>query len=316
MTKRAVWTAAALAAASAVVLTGCDTTSGESGEVSGEEPRIALVMSHMTNEFTTTIAGAAEAKGEDLGYAVTVFDGEQDAATQVSQIEQAVSQGFDGILVEPVSTDGVVPGLLAANDAGIPIATIVQRASEQSLAASYIGGDEERAGELQMQHALEDLGGQGSIAVLYGPMGSDAQITRNEGYETVLAENPDVSVAFEQSGNWVTAEALNLVENWLSTGEEIDAIVAQNDGMAVGAVQAIDNAGRAGEIAVYGIDATADGIAAIEAGGLAGTVSQDTAGMGELGVETMAKLIDGEQVPDEVLTEAVWITAENLDELE
>jgi ribose transport system substrate-binding protein/inositol transport system substrate-binding protein len=191
----------------------------------------------------------------------------------------------------------------------------VQRASDQSLAASYIGGDEVNAGRLQMEQALEAVGGEGEIAVLYGPMGSDAQLARKQGYDAVLADNPDVSVAFEQSGNWVTAEALNLVENWLSTGTEIAAVVAQNDGMAVGAVQAIENAGKTGEIQVFGIDATEDGVAAIESGGLAGTVSQDTAGVGELGVETMADIIAGEDVPDEVLTEAQWITAENLDDL-
>lgn len=313
MTKRSLRILAAAGAAAALLLTGCSgSAEGEAG--SGGE-RIALVMSHMTNSFTTTVADAAKAKGEELGYEVVVFDSKQDASTQVGQIEQAVSQGFAGILVEPVSVDGVVPGLIAANDADVPIATIVQRASQQDLAAAYIGGDEVRAGELQMTQALEAIGGEGEIALLYGPMGSDAQLARKEGYDKVLAENPDVSIAFEQSGNWVTAEALNLVENWLSTGTDLTAIVAQNDGMAVGAVQAIENAGKTGEIPVFGIDATEDGVAAIESGGLAGTVSQDTPGIGELGVETMADIIAGEEVPADVLTEAEWITADNVDTL-
>lgn len=281
-----------------------------------QKGKIALAMSHMTNEFTTTVAKAAEEQAEELGYELTVFDGKQDASTQVSQIEQAVSQGFDGILVEPISTDGVVPGLIAANDAGVPIATIVQRAEDQSLAASYIGGDEEAAGKLQMEEALKTIDGEGEIAVLYGPMGSDAQLARKAGYDAALKENPGVKVAFEQSGNWVTAEALKLVENWLSTGTDIKAVVAQNDGMAVGAAQAIQNAGHGGEIPVFGIDATADGVAAIEDGSMTGTVSQDTPGIGKLGVETIAKVIEGEDVPEDVLTEAQWITKDNLDDLQ
>ena len=91
------------------------------------------------------------------------------------------------------------------------------------------------------------------------------------------------------------------------------AIVAQNDGMAVGAVQAIENAGKAGQIQVFGIDATEDGVAAIKAGTLTGTVSQDTPGIGKLGVETMVDLISGEEVPTEVLTEAQWVTKENVE---
>jgi ribose transport system substrate-binding protein/inositol transport system substrate-binding protein len=303
-----------LAAAAALLLTGC-AEGGGAGETGGaSDGKIALIMSHMTNEFTTTVASAAEAKGEELGYEVTVFDSGQDASTQVSQIEQAVSQGYDGILVEPVSTDGVVPGLSAANEAGVPIATIVQKASQQDLAAAYIGGDEVAAGKLQMEQAIEAIGGEGKIAVLYGPMGSDAQIARNDGYEQALADYPDVEVVFDKTANWVTAEALTLVENWFSTGTEIDAIVAQNDAMAVGAVQAAENAGKS-DVQVFGIDATSDGIDSINADGMVGTVSQDTAGIGELGVEAMVQLIDGEEVEAEVLTEAVWITKENVDTL-
>lgn len=305
-----------LAATAALALTGCaNGGTGDGGDTGAEGGTIALIMSHMTNEFTTTVASAAEAKGEELGYEVTVFDSNQDASTQVSQIEQAVSQGFDGILVEPVSTDGVVPGLIAANDANVPIATIVQKASQQDLAAAYIGGNEVEAGKLQMEQAIEAIGGEGDIAILYGPMGSDAQLARKEGYDAVLAENPNVNVVFDQTANWVTAEALELTENWLSTGTAFKAVVAQNDGMAVGAVQAIENAGKTGEIQVFGIDATADGVAAINSGGLAGTVSQDTAGIGELGVETMIKLINGEDVEPEVLTQAEWITKDNVDSL-
>ncbi|MBB2959058.1 sugar ABC transporter substrate-binding protein [Pseudoclavibacter helvolus] len=306
----------AMAAASALLLTGCANT-GESGDGAGggENGRIALAMSHMSNEFVKTVAEAAQAKGEELGYEVVVFDGAQDASTQVGQIEQAVSQGYAGILVEPVSKDGVVPGLIAANDAGIPIATIVQQAQDQSLAAAYVGGDEEKAGELQMTEAIEAIGGSGEIALLYGPMGSDAQLARKAGYDLALEKNPGVTIAFEQTGNWVTAEALELTENWLSTGTALKGIVAQNDGMAVGAAQAVTNAGKTGEIPVFGIDATADGVAAINDGSLAGTVSQDTAGIGELGVETIVKVINGEQVESEVLTEATWITKENVDTL-
>jgi inositol transport system substrate-binding protein len=308
------------AAVTALALTGCSSagssaSSGGSASGDGSGGRIALMMSHMSNSFVTTVADAAKAKGKELGYDVTVFDGNQDASTQVGQIEQAVSQGYDGILVEPVSKDGVVPGLIAANDASVPIATVVQQASDQSLAAAYIGGDDVAAGKLQMEKAVEAIGGEGNIAVLYGPLGSDGQLARKSGYDAVLKENPGVTVAFDKSGNWVTAEALNLVENWLSTGTDIKAIVAQNDGMAVGAVQAIENAGKTGQIQVFGVDATEEGVAAIKAGSLAGTVSQDTAGIGELGVETMAKIIAGESVDAKVLTKAQWVTKDSVDAL-
>jgi inositol transport system substrate-binding protein len=307
----------ALAAASTLLLSGCSGgADGSTGSGEGSNGKIALAMSHMENEFTTTVAKAAKKEAKALGYELTVFDGKQDASTQVTQIEQAVSQGFDGILVEPVSTDAVSPGLTSANDAGVPIATIVQKAKDQDLAAAYIGGDEEAAGELQMTEALKSIDGEGEIGILYGPMGSDAQLARKDGYDAILKKNPDVTVKYDQTANWVTAEALKLVENWLSTSPNMKAIVAQNDGMAVGAAQAVKNAGKEGDISVFGIDATADGVSGIKEDSMQGTVSQDTPGIGKLGVETMAKIIKGDDVEKEVLTKAVWITKDNLDELD
>ncbi|MDU0349808.1 sugar ABC transporter substrate-binding protein [Actinomyces sp. MRS3W] len=278
--------------------------------------RIALVMSHMTNSFTTTVAGAAVAEGKELGVQVTVFDGNSDAATQISQIESAVAQGYDGILVEPVSKEGIAPGLKAANEAEIPIATMVQQAEQQDRAASYIGGDDTAAGTLQMEKVIEAIGEDGTVAILYGPMGSDGQLQRKAGYDAVLAQHPGVSVVLEQTANWDTAEALTVTENWLSTGTHIDAIVAQNDSMALGALKALTNAGRAEEVHVSGVDATDDGVASIRNGGMAGTVSQDTAGIGRLAVQTMDKLIKGEEVEAVNFTEAVWITADNVDSLD
>lgn len=295
--------------------TGANTGSKEASAPAegGDKGKIALIMSHMTNSFVTTVSEAAKEKGTELGYEVVVFDSNKDANTQVGQIEQAASQGFSGILVEPVSADGVVPGLIAANDAGVPIATLVQKASEQDLAATYIGGDDVNAGKLEMTEALKAIGGEGNIGVLYGPMGSEGMLNRQEGYNQALKENPNVKVAFEGSGNWATAEAMTLVESWLSSGTELKAIVSQNDGMAAGAVQAIENAGQAGKIQVFGVDATEDGLAAIADGGMQGTVSQDTPGIGRLAVETMVKIIGGEKVEPEVLTTAVWITKDNMD---
>ncbi|WP_103064316.1 sugar ABC transporter substrate-binding protein [Actinomyces qiguomingii] len=304
-----------LAAVGVMLVAASLVTACTVGDFDGKT-RIALVMSHMTNSFTTTVANAAVAEGRELGLEVTVFDGNSDAATQISQIESAVAQAYDGILVEPVSKEGIAPGLKAANEAQIPIATIVQQAEQQERAASYIGGDDTAAGELQMTQVVEAIGEQGAVAVLYGPMGSDGQLQRKAGYDAVLAEHPGVSIVLEQTANWDTAEALTVTENWLSTGTHIDAIVAQNDSMALGAMKALSNAGRDKQVHVSGVDATDDGVASIRDGGMAGTVSQDTAGIGALAVDTMDKLIRGEEVDAVNYTQAVWITIDNVDALD
>ncbi|MGI6544955.1 MAG: sugar ABC transporter substrate-binding protein [Fastidiosipilaceae bacterium] len=286
----------------------------QQNEATGGTKRVALVMSHLTNAFTTTFSEAAKEEAESIGVDLTVFDGKKDVATQIDQIESCIAQGYDGIMVEPVSVDGIIPAVKKANEADIPVLAVIQKMSDQSLAAGYVGGNDKGAGKLEMEKAVEALGGKGSIAVLYGPMGSDAQLIRKEGYDEVLADYPDVKIVFEQTANWVTDEALKITENWLASGTGIDAIVSQNDSMAIGAAKAISDAGKTESIPVYGVDATPDGLDAIEKGTMSGSVSQDTAGMGRLSVQTIVKVLDGEAVEDEVLTQAIWVTKENVAE--
>ncbi len=301
------------------VLVGCGgnnaaTPGGDSTAGGEKKVKIALVMSHLTNSFTTTFSNSAKAEAEKLGAELTIFDGKKEQAAQNDAVETAVTQKFDGIMVEPASVDGVKPAVEAANEAGIPIMTVVQKMTEQDLAKAFVGGDDEAAGRMQMEKAVEAIGGKGSIAILWGPMGSDAQLIRKQGYDEVLAKNPDVQIVFDSSANWVTDEALKLTENWLQTGKQIDYVVAQNDAMAIGAAKAIQDAQLT--TPVSGIDATPEGLQAITEGRLSGSVSQDTVGMGVLSSQIMMKLIAGETVEAVTLTTPVWVTKDNVSEFE
>ncbi len=290
-----------------------DQPADNGGETEKTGYKIALCMSHQTNAFTIAVGKGAQEKAAELGVTLDIFDGKQDQATQTSQIEQCISSGYDGILVEPISVDGIVPAVKAANEAGVPVITVVQTMSGQDeYAKAYRGGNDTNAGKLQMQSVVDLLEGKGSIAVLYGPMGSDGQLARKAGYDEVLANYPDVKVEFAETANWVTEEALSLVENWLSTGTEINAIVAQNDGMAMGALKAVEDAGMQDEIIVVGVDAVDDALQAIADGRLTGTISQDAPGQGALGVEAMVQVLNGEEVEPVVYTECIWITKDNV----
>nr|WP_300152106.1 sugar ABC transporter substrate-binding protein [Propionicimonas sp.] len=294
------------------LLAGCSPSTGGTAEGAdgAKKVKIALVMSHLTNSFTTTFSSAAKAEAEKQGAELTIFDGKKEQATQNAAIETAITQQFDGIMVEPGSVDGVKPAVEAANAAKIPIMTVVQKMTEQNLAKAYVGGDDEAAGKMQMEKAVDALGGKGNIAILWGPMGSDAQLIRKKGYDAVLAANPGVQVVFDSSANWVTDEGLKLVENWLQTGKKIDYVVAQNDAMAIGAAKAIQDAQLT--TPVSGIDATPEGLQAITEGRLAGSVSQDTVGMGQLSTQVMLTVIKGESVQAETLTTPVWVTKDNV----
>ena len=161
---------------------------------------------------------------------------------------------------------------------------------------------------------MKDINAEGNIALLLGPMGSDGQIGRSAGFDQVLAENPNVEVVFQDTAEWQTEPALTIVENWLNAGKEIKAIVAQNDGMAVGAAKAVADAQKTGEIKVYGVDATSEGLQGVLDGNLQGTISQGTEDQGKLSADACADLLEGKEVQAETIVDNIYYTADNAQE--
>ncbi len=282
------------------------------GKKESDVDKYALMMSHMTNSFTITLSNAVKAAAEELGVELVVFDGGQDVSKQISQVESAINQGYAGILIEPASVDGIKPAVTAANKAGVPLVTINQRITNQELAKAFVGVEHVEGGEIEMKYAVKAIGGKGKIAFLLGPLGSDAQIGRTKGYYNVLKDYPEIEVVYEQSANWRTDEALKLAENWLQTGVELSAIVANNDGMAMGALKAVEDAKKLDQIKIFGLDATADALAAVAEGRLSATVSQSTEAQGLAAMEALVKLVNGEEVPAEIMVGHTLITKENV----
>jgi inositol transport system substrate-binding protein len=296
----------------ALTLAACQPAAPAATEAPAAAGKYALMMSHMTNAFTIEMSDAVKAKAAELGVDLTVNDGGQDPAKQASQVESAVTQGVSCIVIEPASVDGLVPAIEAATKAGIPVVVVNQKISKPEAASSFVGVSNVEGGVLEMKTAAEDLGGKGNVAFLLGPMGSDAEIGRTEGYKQVLKDYPDIKIVFEQTANWKTDEALALVENWLQSGTQIDAIVANNDGMAMGALKAVEDAKLSDKIKVYGLDATPDALAAVKDGKLAATISQSTTAQGQKAMETCVKLVNGEKVEPEILVQFTLINKDNV----
>lgn len=298
------------------MLAGCSAPPAPTAETPAPESpkKFALFMSHMSNAFTIELSEAVKTQAAELGAEVTVNDAAKDAAKQISQIETTVNQGIDGIIIEPVSVDAIVPAVKAAKEAGIPVIIVNQQISDPSAASAYVGVANKDGGAMEMTKAVADLGGKGNIALLLGPMGSDGQIGRSEGYKSVIDANPEIKVVFESTANWTTDEALKLAENWLQAGQDIKAIVAQNDGMALGALKAVEDAKMQDSIKVYGLDATPDALAAVKEGRLAATVSQSTTLQGLEAMKAAFALSNGETVEPVKLVEFTLITIENVDQ--
>lgn len=265
-----------------------------------EDITIGYSFQGLSDEYIVFLKEAVDARAEELGVNVLVADGQMSAEKQISQVENFIAQKVDAIVLNPISMDGCAPAVAAASEAGIPIITLISIVSNQELATAYVGSDSVQSGEIEMQMAADGLGGKGNIVVMFGQMGHDAQIGRYEGLNNILANYPDIEIVAEQTGNWSREEGMAIMENWLSSGKEIDAVVAQNDAMALGALMAIEAKGLLGEIQVYGIDAIPEALTALEEDKMNGTVFQDAKGQGAKSVDIAIKVAANEPVQKNV----------------
>lgn len=276
-----------------------------------EKPVVYFCISHMTNAWAVTASDSMKAEAEAQGADLTVLVGDQDINNQVSQIEMAVTNGADAIIIEPVSAEGVLAAVKEAEGKGVHCIIYNQNISDPSVATCFVGVSNEDMGYMEMARACEDMGGKGNVALLLGPLGSEGQIGRSAGYTKALEEYPDVQVVFEEDAAWTVEDALKLVENWISTGTQIDAVVSQNDNMALGAVKAFEDANMAG-IPAYGVDAVDDALTAIDAGRLTISVDQATPLQSRLAIAAAIMLANGETVESEYLAEPSIIDSSNV----
>ena len=285
--------ALALALVLAVGLAGCSTGGTDNGGGEGEYT-IGLVVSTLNNPFFVDLRDGAQAKADELGASLIVLDSQDDAATELSNVEDLVNQGVDLIMINPTDSDAVGSAVAAANGAGIPVVTLDRSANSGEVVA-HIASDNVAGGEMAGEFIVEQLGGAGKVVELEGIPGASAARERGEGFNAAL-EGTDLEVVARQTANFDRAEGLSVMENILQSQAEIDAVFAHNDEMALGALEAIKASGR--DIMIVGFDATADAVAAVEAGEMAATVQQLPKDIGSIGVDTAMKVLNGETVDE------------------
>jgi inositol transport system substrate-binding protein len=272
------------------------------GSAGAQEPIKIGFTFPILDQFLQTVADAATAKAEELGVELTIVSAEEDTATQLGQVENFITEGVNAIIVIPVDTDAAGPMTEAATAAGIPLVYVNRRPSDLPTDGSvpYVGSDSLYAGTVEMQLLSDLAGGQGRVAILIGDPANEAAVLRTQGCKDVIAANPGLELGPEQAGNWYREEGLNITENWIQSGEQIDIICSNNDEMALGAIEALRNADLLDSVIVGGVDATADALAAMQAGELEVTVFQNAAAQGGGGVEAAVKLVNGEPIENMV----------------
>jgi ribose transport system substrate-binding protein len=270
---------------------------GLSAGVAAQDVKLGLAVSTLNNPFFVDLKDGAEAMAEEMGVEILTVDAQDDAASQLSSVEDLLIKQIDILIVNPVDGNAVVSAITAANDAGVPVIT-VDRAAEGGDVASHIASDNVAGGEMAGDFIAEQLGEEGKVVELQGIPGTSAARDRGKGFNQSMDKYAGMEVIARQPAGFDRAEGMTVMENILQGNPEIDAVFAHNDNMALGAMEAIAAAGRSDEIMIVGFDAIDDAVEAVKEGEMAATVAQKPSLMGEMAVETAIKVANGEEVEE------------------
>jgi ribose transport system substrate-binding protein len=215
---------------------------------------------------------------------ISVVDARDNPAKQLNDIQDLIQKGVDILIINPTDSDAIVTAIEDANNAGIPVIT-VDRGANGGEVLVHIASDNVAGGVMAAEFLAEKINFKGKVVELVGIPGTSAARDRGKGFETKLEDYPDIELVAKQSANFNRAEGLRVMENILQAHPDIDAVFAQNDGMALGAVEALRAAGKLDQVVVVGFDAIDDAVKAVEDGEMAGTIAQQPALMGSLAVE-------------------------------
>lgn len=301
-----------------LAFTGCGSDSGAS---SNKDVKILLVLNQM-DSFRETLVAAAKDTAEAEGVQFDFKDAEGSIENQVNYLKSAAQEGYNVILCSPVSIETVVELKASAGD--IPIVFINSCPDEKQLKEGkylYAGSDEFVAGQFQAEYVLDRLAGNKEINVVLikGERAHSATNGRTKGVkQTLESSGKTINYVFEDYGDWDQELAAHLFETFLKTGSPVDCVLCENDSMALGVIEVCREAGiDLSTLPVLGVDATADGCAAIESGEMAFTVCQSGSGQGEAAVKAAIRFAKGESVDSlEGVSEDgkyVWVPFEKVD---
>jgi inositol transport system substrate-binding protein len=292
-----------------VLVAGCSGSHKEGA--SG--PVIGVSLLNLSNEFIVMLNQSMDAKARELGVRLIVNDAQRSAEKQVQQVESFVAQKVDAIILNPCEVEASSPAVEKALAAGIPVVNV--NSETRTAPTAFVGSRDEDAGRIAMEYIAQRLGSKGNVLMMQGFMGQAAQIKRDEGAHDVLAKTPGLHLLARQTAEWDRAKGMNLMENWIqSYGGRIDAVFAQNDEMAMGALIALEQAKRKDKVVLAGVDAIADALTAIRDGRLDATVFQDARGQGSAAVETAVKIIRHQPYEKQVLIPFQLVTRANVNQ--
>lgn len=280
--------------------------------------KIGVSMSQFDDTWLTYLRESMDKKAKSYpeGVQLQFEDARSDVVKQLSQVESFISQKVDAIVVNPVDTAATKKITEAAVKAGIPLVYVNRRPDDLKLPKGVVtvASNDLEAGEMQMQYLADKMGGKGDIVILLGDLANNSTTNRTKGVKEVLAKYPNIKIEQEQTGTWLRDKGMTLVNDWLTQGRKFDAVVANNDEMAIGAAMALQQAGvDKGSVLIAGVDGTPDGLNAIKKGNMTVSVFQDAKGQADGSIDTAVKMAKNEPVEQAVWVPYRLITPQNVD---
>lgn len=278
--------------------------------------RIGVSIAQVDDVFLAQMRDYMAAHAKQLeGVTLQFEDAQGDVVRQLNQVLNFTSQGVDAIIINPVDTAATAKITDDAQKAHIPLVYVNRRPDVKQFpeGVAYVGSDEIKAGEMQMRYLADKMGGKGNLAIMLGLLSNDATRNRTLGVKTVLKDYPNIHVVAEQTADWQRGKGMDLMNNWIVSGQKIDAVAANADEMAIGAAMAIRQAGLqpGKDILVGGSDGGPAGLDAIKRDDLLVTVYQDNKAQANGSIDLALQMIRKQPYQTELTIPYQLITKAN-----
>lgn len=266
---------------------------------------IALVISTLNNPFFVTMKDSAQKEADKLGYDLVVLDSMDNPAKELANVQDLTVKGTRLMLINPTDSDAVGNAVLMANKAKIPVVTL-DRVANKGEVVSHVASDNRLGGKMAGDYIAEKVGNDAKVIQLEGIAGTSASRERGEGFKQAVDAHK-LNILASQPADFDRTKGLNVMQNLLTANPSVQAVFAQNDEMALGALRALQTAGRT-DVLVVGFDGTNDGIKAVNRGVLGATIAQRPDQIGIIGIQTADKILKGEKVDPTIPVELELVT--------
>jgi ABC-type sugar transport system substrate-binding protein len=288
-----------------------------------QEYKLLAVVKTLSNEYWQTMERGYQEAATEKGVTIDVLSvpTEQDTEQQLNQLQTALAQDYDAIMVSPITPTNLIPALLTASEAGMPIINVDEKvdpaaAEEAGLTlTSVIASDNRDAGARAAQYMIENLPDGGKVAIIEGKAGNQSGLDRKEGFEEAILAAGNFEVVASQPADWDQQKALDAATNILQANPDLVGFYAANDTMALGVVEAVRASGKLDDIIIIGTDAIPAALAAVEAGDMEGTVAQFPAEEARIATSLAILALQGNPVEGFIPSPIALITKENVAEM-